>query len=354
MTRDDIIDLRSDTVTRPTPAMREAIARAEVGDDVFGDDPTVNRLQQRVAAMFDKEAALFVPSGTMANQVAIRSHTEPGNEIICHHASHIYNYEGGAPFALAGCSIRLLDGDRGIFTAEDVRAAVRPDDPHFPRSKLVIIENTQNRGGGSVWKLEDVKAIGETARRSGLKVHLDGARIMNACVATGLKPADYAAHCDSATICFSKGLGAPVGSALAGTREFIDRARRFRKMYGGGMRQAGVLAAAAEYALDHNVERLADDHANAARFAAGIRQCAPLRVIEPETNIVYFDVDPAWNSATPLAVKVHELGVWILAVSPHRIRAVMHLDVDAPAIDRAIETVKKAVGLSGRPTGQRS
>jgi threonine aldolase len=291
MTDNGIIDLRSDTVTRPTPGMREAIAGAVVGDDVFGDDPTVTRLEARVAAMFGMEAALFVPSGTMANQVAIRAHTEPGDEIICHRMSHVYMYEGGAPFALSGCSVFLLEGERGMFTAEDVRRAVRPTDQHFPRSALVVVENTHNRGGGSVWSVDDVAAIASAARESGIRMHLDGARILNACAATGLRPGDYTRHFDSATICFSKGLGAPVGSAVAGSKAFIARGKRFRKMFGGAMRQSGILAAAAEYALDHHVDRLVEDHANAARLAEALAACSGVSVCRPETNIVYFDLE---------------------------------------------------------------
>ena len=251
MTPNDIIDLRSDTVTRPTDEMRQVMAKADVGDDVFGDDPTVNRLQDQVADMFGMEAAIFLPSGTMANQVAIKTHTQPGNEIICHKKSHIYSSEGGAACAISGCSLALLEGEGGIFSTADMLGAIRPDDQHCPRSSLVIVENTHNTGGGTVWALDRIAEVCSTARDRGLKTHLDGARIMNACIASSTKPAQYAEHFDSATICFSKGLGAPVGSALAGSGEFIARAKRFRKMMGGTMRQAGILAAGAIYALDH-------------------------------------------------------------------------------------------------------
>ena len=334
-----VIDLRSDTVTRPTAGMRTAMANAAVGDDVFGDDPTVNALEERVADMFGKEAAVFVPSGTMANQVSIRAHTEPGTEIICHLDSHIYNYEGGAPFALSGCSIKLLDGPRGMFTAEQMRAAVRPDDQHFPRTALVVMENTQNRGGGAVWSVEQTASVADAAHELGLKVHLDGARLMNACVASGRGPAEFARSCDSVTICFSKGLGAPVGSAVAGDKAFIARARRNRKMFGGAMRQAGILAAAAIYALDHHVDRLTEDHAHAARLAELIARCPGLKVVEPETNIVYFDVDPALGTAGALVDALRARGVWMIAVAPQRIRAVTHLDVSAEDVERAGEAV---------------
>jgi len=336
-----VIDLRSDTVTRPTAGMRKAIAAAEVGDDVFGDDPTVTALEARVAALYGMGAALFVPSGTMANQVALAAHTSPGDEIICHRMSHVYQYEGGAPAALAGCSTALLEGDRGMFTAEDVLAAIRPDDPHFPRTSLVVLENTQNRGGGAVWALEDIASIAESARANGLKIHLDGARIMNACVAAGVSPADYGRHFDSATICFSKGLGAPVGSALAGDAEFIYKARRVRKRYGGGMRQAGILAAAALYALDCHVDRLADDHAHAQRLADGLAACSGISVELPETNIVYLNVDPACGTAQALQQQLEEVGVRTIAVSPQRIRAVTHLEIGAADIDTAIAAAQQ-------------
>jgi threonine aldolase len=330
-----IIDLRSDTVTRPTKGMRQAMADAEVGDDVFGDDPTVIRLETRVAELFGMQRAVFVPSGTMANQISIRAHTEPGNEIICHESSHVYLYEGGAPAALAGCSLRLLTGERGMFSADDVERAIRPDDQHFPKTTLVVVENTQNRGGGSVWSLDAIAAIRDVARKHGLKMHLDGARILNACVAAKASPAGYARHFDSATICFSKGLGAPVGSAVAGSTEFIARARRFRKMYGGAMRQAGILAAAAEYALNHHVERLADDHQNARVLADALSACGCLKVVPPETNIVYFDIDEKLGTAKQFAESLRDRGVWTIPVAPQRIRAVTHLDVSPSDIQRA-------------------
>ncbi len=341
MSHHNIVDLRSDTVTRPTPPMREAMARAEVGDDVFGDDPTVNRLQERVAAWFGMEAALFVPSGTMANQVAIRAHTQPGDEIICHRTSHVYQYEGGAPAALSGCSVALIDGDRGMFTPADVSAALRAADPHFPRSRLVVLENTSNRGGGSIWPVEQAAAVCARAHELDLLVHLDGARLVNACVAAGVAPTAYTRHADSATICFSKGLGAPVGSAVAGSAAFIAQAKRARKMFGGGMRQAGILAAAAEYALDHHVERLADDHANAALLAELLADCPHARVIAPETNIVYFDVDPAWGTARALADALRRDDVWMIAVAAQRIRAVTHLHISAEDVTRAAEQVRR-------------
>ncbi len=281
-----MIDLRSDTVTRPTPAMRRAMAEAEVGDDVLGDDPTVAALAQ----ILGKESAVYMPSGTMTNQVAVRTWTEPGDEIIIEAGAHTYFFESGGPAALSGVMCRLIQGERGLFTADQVRAVLRPANEHFPRTRLVCVENTHNRGGGTVWPLRQVAEVAAVAREAGLKVHLDGARLWNASVAAGVPEKDYAAHFDSASVCFSKGLGAPVGSALAGTREFIARARRFRKMFGGGMRQAGIIAAGALYALEHHRERLAEDHANARRLAEGLAGLAGIE-IDPatvETNIVVF------------------------------------------------------------------
>jgi threonine aldolase len=336
------VDLRSDTVTRPSPGMRAAIANAEVGDDVLGDDPTVNRLQERMAALLGKEAALFVPSGSMANQVSIRSVCEPGDELIIDETTHSYNYEAAGPAALSGVSVRIIAGQRGIFTAAQVEAMVRPAGAHFPHSRLVIVENTNNRGAGSVWPVETVASIRPVAQRHGLHVHMDGARLMNACVATGLKPTDYTQHVDSVSMCFSKGLGAPVGSIVAGPHPFITRCHRFRKMFGGGMRQAGILAAAALYALDHNIERLAEDHANARRLAAAIAEL-PGVGLDPrtvETNILIFEIDARLGTAADFVARLHEHGVWLLATAPNKARAVTHLDVSAAQIDYAIEVFR--------------
>ncbi len=339
------IDLRSDTVTKPSPAMRQAMATAEVGDDVFGDDPTINRLQERVASLLGKEAALYVPSGSMANQVSIRAQTQPGDEIIAHQDSHIYHYEAGAPAGLSGCSLRLLQGDRGIYDADAVRAAVRPTDSHFAQSALIVVENTHNRGGGSIWSVEAIAAIRDVANEHKLKMHLDGARLMNASVASGRKPTEYTQYFDTVSMCFSKGLGAPVGSAVAGTAETIRRIHRFRKMFGGGMRQAGIIAAGALYALEHNVERLADDHANAKRLAAALAELPGIS-IEPdtvETNILYFDVDPERGTGQSVAESLREQGVWMLAIGPQRLRAVTHLDVSAEDIERAIAAIGRVL-----------
>lgn len=337
------IDLRSDTITQPTPAMREAMARADVGDDVFGDDPTVARLEARVAEILGKEAAVFTPSGTMANQLALRAHTEPGDEILIDGNAHIYYYESGGPAALAGLMCRCLPGVRGVFTAGDVEAAIRPADQHYAPTKLVCVENTHNRGGGNVWRIEHIQDIGEVARRHGLRVHLDGARLWNASVATGIPERDYAAHFDSVSVCFSKGLGAPIGSALCGTRAFIQRARRFRKMFGGGMRQAGIIAAGALHALEHHRARLAQDHANARALAEGLSQLPGLDVdpASVQTNIVLIRVRTV--PASELAVKLDHAGVRVLVFGPDTIRAVTHLMLSSADITEALKIFERTL-----------
>ena len=285
-----MIDLRSDTVTQPTAAMRAVIANAPVGDDVQGEDPTVNQLEAEVAALLGKEAAVYMPSGTMTNQVALRLHTEPGDEVILESEAHIYYYEGGGPAAISGLSCRLISGRQGIFTAADLRQVLRPTDPHFPRTRLVCLENTHNRGGGRVFPISEIEAIAQVCREHDLKLHLDGARFWNACIATGISEADYARPFDSLSVCFSKGLGAPVGSALVGSAVAMQRARRFRKMLGGGMRQAGMIAAGALYALQHHRARLQEDHDHANQLAVGLAQI-PGIVLDPasvQTNIVLF------------------------------------------------------------------
>src|SRR5262245_9200683 len=347
-----IVDLRSDTVTRPSRGMLDAMTRAPLGDDVLGDDPTVISLQERFAAYVGKPAACFVPSGTMANQLSIRAQTEPGDEVIAHEDSHIIHYETGAPAALSGCMIRVLRGARGQYTAADVEQVIRPENIHSARSKLVVIENTHNRGGGSIWPLAEVERVTATAREHGLRAHLDGARLWNACVATGLKPTQYTRHFNTVSCCFSKGLGAPVGSAVAGDAETIKRVHRFRKMFGGAMRQAGLLAAACLYAMEHNIERLAEDQANARRLAEGIGNMPGLSIAPDqrergvETNIVYFDLAPsAPMSAAEFCEKLKAEGVWMLPTAPRRVRAVTHLDVSREMIDRALLAIESALTL---------
>ncbi len=337
------IDLRSDTITQPTLGMREVIATAEVGDDVLGDDPTVQRLERYVAGLLGKEAAVFMPSGTMTNQVALRTHTEPGDEVILESQAHIYNYEGGAPAALSGVMCRLIDGNRGIFTAADLERVLRPANVHFPKTTLVCLENTHNRGGGKIYPLAEIDAIAQVCQRHDLKLHLDGARLWNACIATGIAEADYVKAFDSVSVCFSKGLGAPIGSALAGTKPFIERARRFRKMFGGGMRQAGMMAAGALYALKHHRDRLEEDHINAQILANGL-QTIPGIVIDPnavETNIVVFQTSslPAQELVERLRLK----GVYVLAIGSNAIRAVTNLMVTDEQIQQVPHLVELAL-----------
>lgn len=337
------IDLRSDTITRPTPAMREAMAAAEVGDDMFGEDPTVAKLEARVAELLGKEAAMFAPSGTMVNQLALRAHTEPGDEVILDGNAHIYYYEGGAPAALAGVMCRCLPGVRGIFTAADLEAVLRPADQHFPPTKLVCLENTHNRGGGRIWPPELVREIGALTRERGIRLHLDGARLWNAAVASGISERELAAEFDSVAVCFSKGLGAPVGSALCGSREFIQRARRFRKMFGGGMRQAGIVAAGALHALEHHRGRLAEDHANARALADGL-SALPGIELDPasvETNIVIARLRTV--PALRLVQELDEAGLRVFATGPDTIRAVTSLEVDAAEIQQAIGILERTL-----------
>jgi len=349
-----VVDLRSDTVTRPTPAMRRAMAEAEVGDDVYGEDPTVRRLEERVAELLGKEAALFTPSGTMANQLAIRAHTEPGDAILAEARSHVLLYERAAPTALSGVLPLTVSGSRGLFRPDDVERLIPPPPAGmppglFPPVKLLCLENTHNAGGGTVWPPELFVRVVRTARRHGLAVHLDGARLWNAAVARGVEERTWAEHADTVAVCFSKGLGAPVGSALAGPKTLIDRARRFRGMFGGAMRQAGVLAAAALYALEHHRARLAEDHANARRLAEGLAELpgVEIRPEDVETNILYFDVRPL--TAARFAGLADEKGVRVLPVGPHRIRCVTHLDVDRAGIERALAVFARILKGEGAP-----
>lgn len=339
-----MIDLRSDTITQPTLEMRQAIAQAPVGDDVLGDDPTVQALETYVAQLLGKEAAVYMPSGTMTNQVALRVHTEPGDEVILEAEAHIYYYEGGGPAALSGVMCRLVAGQQGIFTAQDLLSVLRPSDPHFPRTRLVCLENTHNRGGGRIFPLADIQAIAEICRDRHLNLHLDGARFWNACVATGLSPADYAAPFDTISVCFSKGLGAPVGSALVGSAADMQRARRFRKLFGGGMRQAGLLAAGALYALQHHYDRLADDHAHAQILAQSLAEIPGIQVnpADVQTNIVVFQTPD--RDAVAVAKQLDQQGVRVLPVGPYALRAVTNLMVSRAQIQQVPERVQAVVG----------
>lgn len=333
-----MIDLRSDTVTVPTDGMRKAMARAEVGDDVYGEDPTVNRLQEMAAALLSKRFALFVPSGTMANQLAIRSHTQPGQEVIVESKSHIVRYEQGAAGALAGVQLHWVPGERGIMSAEQVEAAIRPTDPHSISTALICLENTHNAGGGTIYPLATIEKIRALAAKHNIPMHLDGARLMNAVAATTLPPASYAQHFETVSLCLSKGLGAPVGSLLISSdRQLIDRARRFRRMYGGAMRQAGVLAAAGIYALEHHVTRLTDDHSHAKKLARLLQQIPSVQIAPQhvETNIVFFDVTDQRRTPTEIVAALKEQGVLINAIGGLSYRAVTHLNVSAKQIDEA-------------------
>ena len=343
-----IIDLRSDTVTRPSPAMREAMARAEVGDDVYGEDPTVSRLEREVAALLGKEAALFVPSGSMGNQIALLLHTRPGDEVIVGEGAHLAWYESGAGAAIAGVQFATI-GRGGTFSADEVRAAAKPLRDYHPRTSLVALENTHNRGGGKVFPATEVTAVASVARELGFGLHLDGARLWNASVASGCAMNELAAPFDTVSVCFSKGLGAPVGSALSGSRETIGRARRFRKMLGGGMRQSGILAAGALYALEHQRERLQDDHANAQLLAAGLAQAGFL--LDPatvETNVVIARLDG--DRAEQLAALAAKSSVLVGALDARTLRCVTHLDVDRQGVLEAIRVLAEAwkqLGSSG-------
>jgi threonine aldolase len=345
MPADAPIDLRSDTVTRPTPAMKAAMMAAELGDDVFHEDPTVNRLEERLAALLGKEAALFVPSGTMSNQICVKAHTQPGDELLCEASCHIYNFEAGGPAVLSGVTCRTIEGEYGILDVRRLQGKVRPVNEHLVRTRLVCLENTHNRGGGRIFPLDKIRAVSAWARASGLLMHLDGARLWNAVVATGTPAAEWARHFDSVSVCFSKGLGAPIGSALAGPRDFVARARRVRKLLGGGMRQAGVAAAAALYALDHHVDRLAEDHRNAQVIAQAVSDTPGLRLDPPEvdTNLIFFEVDADLGTAIDVVAALKRRGVLVQATAPQTIRACTHLDVSAAQAERAAEALRQVV-----------
>jgi threonine aldolase len=345
-----VLDFRSDTVTQPTPAMRQAMAQAAVGDDVFDEDPTVHELQDTLADMLGKEAALFVPSGTMSNQIALRVHCRPGDEFLCEAACHIYNYEQGGYAQLTGLAPRPVPGEFGVLRLEQVRDLIRPDDEHLVRTRLLCLENTHNRGGGRIQPYEVVRQLCAWAHDHGLATHLDGARLFNVVVASGIDARRWAEHFDTVSVCFSKGLGAPVGSALAGPRDLIALARRHRKVLGGGMRQAGVLAAAALYALRHHVDRLADDHRRAQTLAAGIAAIEGLRLRPPQvdTNIVIFEVAPHLGTARDFAARLAQRGLRVIAFGGQLIRACTHLDVGDDHVAEALEILAATAADSRR------
>lgn len=342
----DIRDFRSDTVTRPTVEMRTVFHDAAVGDDVFDDDPSVHELQDRVADMLGKEAALFVPSGTMSNLIGVMLHCRPGDEFLCEAESHIFVYEQGGYAQIAGVAVRTVATEDGILTVPIIeQTGIRSNDIHFPRTRLVTIENTHNRAGGKIVPLQTLTEVCDWAHDCGLRTHLDGARLWNASLATGIELSRWTAPFDTVSVCFSKGLGAPAGSAICGSKENIDQARRYRKVLGGGMRQTGILAAAAGYALDNHLDGLLADHANATRLAEGISEIEQLSLTRgmPDTNIVLFDVDQEWGSAEQLVERLKSQGVLMLVFGPQTIRAVTHLDITSEDTEAAIEVLREAV-----------
>jgi threonine aldolase len=341
-----VIDLRSDTATRPTPAMRAAIAAAEVGDEQKREDPTVNLLERQVAELLGHEEAVYVPTATMANEIALRLHGEPGDEVLAEEYSHILVAELGGPAAHSGFLTRPLPGDRGRLTPEQIRATANTfEDLHTPRTRIVSIEDTHNSSGGRVWPLEDIHAVADTCRELGLRLHLDGARLFNAAVALDLPPAEIAAPADTVTICLSKGLGCPLGALVAGSAELMRRARRYKHFFGGAMRQAGIVAAAGVYALDHHVDRLAEDHARAKRLAGGLAAAGlPVDLEEVETNFVQLDVGPLGLTTAEALARLREAGVGFSGtVHPTILRAVTHLDVTDDDIEQAIELAPRAL-----------
>ena len=338
-----MIDLRSDTVTKPSAGMRDAMARAEVGDDVFGEDPTVNRLQEVAARLLGKEAALFVPSGTMANQLAVRLHTHPGDEMIVEAGSHVVRYESGAAAGLSGVQTCWIPGIRGILEPEQIKAAIRPSDYHNPPTTLISLENTHNRGGGSIYPLPTILAIRKIAEVHKIAMHLDGARLFNAVVATGIPAAEYARSFETVSFCLSKGLGAPVGSLICSDASRIGKLRRLRKMFGGGMRQAGIIAAAGLYALEHNIDRLKEDHRYAKQLAASLARLPGVRITPEhvETNIVVFNIHETGRMAEDVLGRLKAEGLLLVSFGPATLRAVTHLDISNRQIEEACAILKK-------------
>ena len=335
------IDLRSDTFTKPTKAMLEAMSRARVGDDVFGEDPSVNELETKAANMFGMEAALYCPSGTMSNQVAIKTHTQPGDEVICEFSSHVYQYEGGGIAFNSGASVQLLQGNLGRITAAQVEAAINPNDVHKPNTSLVSLENTANRGGGSCYDIHEIENIRNVCNKRHLKLHLDGARLFNALVAKNESPKAYGKLFDSISVCLNKGLGCPIGSILMGTKSYITKARRIRKVFGGGMRQAGYMAATGLYALDHNIERLKEDHDHAKRIAGELCQKKYIGDILPvETNIIIFEVKGD-KSPSEFVNELKKENIHALTMSPTQVRMVLHLDVTKEMVDVVRRVIKQ-------------
>ncbi|QDT65932.1 threonine aldolase family protein [Calycomorphotria hydatis] len=348
------IDLRSDTKTLPTPGMYQAMLDSELGDDMEGEDPTVNRLQEEVANLLGKEAALFCVSGTMSNQLGIRVHCQPGDELLIHKTGHIANYEGGAPAAVSGITCRLVEGERGMPSVADFEAATHTDSQLYPRMRLVCLENTTNIGGGAAWRLDDIAEISTWARDRGLKMHLDGARLFNACVARGYSPGELAQHFDTISICFSKGLGCPLGSILVGSRGEIAQAFRARKIFGGALRQSGIIAATALYALEHHVDRLADDHANARWMAEQLATLEGVTIdtAAVETNLLFFELAPSLGTAREFVELLQLHGVAVMATGPQRIRICTHLNVVLEDIQTAFETIRTCLANIAEESGR--
>ncbi|HUX84319.1 MAG TPA: GntG family PLP-dependent aldolase [Chitinophagaceae bacterium] len=335
-----MIDLRSDTLTRPTPGMKNAMMEAEVGDDVFGEDPSINALEKMAAGIFGREAALFCPSGTMTNQIAIKVHTQPGDEVVCSDMAHVYIYEGGGMAFNSGCQARPIPGDLGRITAAQIEQVINPPDDHKARTTLVCLENTSNRGGGSCYDLQEIIRIGALCQQKGIHLHLDGARLFNALVATGQTASQYGGLFDTISLCLSKGLGCPVGSVLIGDRDMIGEARRIRKKFGGGMRQAGFLAAAGIYALNHHVDRLLQDHEHARQIAASLTKKSFIRNLLPvQTNILIFSVTGSWNPKT-FAEKLKGEGIIVMPISPTQVRMVTHLDISPKMVDQVCTSIE--------------
>lgn len=340
------INLYSDTQSKPSRGMKEAMMAAEMGDEQGGSDPTVWELCDRTAALLGKPAAMFMPSGTMCNQVAIATHCRPGDEILAHEDAHIQSSEAGGPGAISGVMIRGLQGARGIFSAETLRAAIRPINRYSPPQRLVEVEQTANKGGGACWRTEELHAVAEVAQQHGMQVHMDGARVLNAAVALGVAASDLTADCDTVWVDFTKGLGAPLGAVLAGSKDFIGEAWRWKQRLGGSMRQGGMNAAACIYALQHNIDRLTEDHANAAALARGMAQIPGITVETPETNLVFFDTKGTGLTAADFAGRLRPLGVTVSVSDTFRGRACTHLDVTAAMIEEAVATMRQVVGQS--------
>ena len=336
------IDLRSDTITRPSQEMREYMIQAEVGDDVFSEDPTVNRLQEKVAKLLGKEAALFVPSGTQANQICINAHTQPGQEVIVDYNSHIFNYESGAGGMLSGIQLHPIIGENGHPTTEQIKEVIRPFDDHYPQTGLICLENTHNRAGGTVYPLEEIIKISGLAEENNLKLHLDGARLWNASVETGIALLEYATFFDSVSLCFSKGLGAPIGSIIV-DKKFLKKAHFYRKAYGGGMRQVGIIAAACEFALENNLNKLQNDHNNAKKIAEALNSLSGIDIDlkSVQTNLIIFDVSKLGKSASDVCLLLEENGILALPFSPTKIRFVTHLDVSSEEAEQVCRILEK-------------